>query len=144
VREPQQSFVYPVTVRVLVDHPHMILEEHAADLLVARVHGEAEVAAVDEVFELVRPILRERAPVRIIVDGRRISDLSLSARWRLAMNTRDNRPFIRHTFVYGLSDPMNFAARVILRVSGRDNIEVVGSEQEAFARASELGGVARP
>ncbi len=54
------------------------------------------------------------------------------------MNTKDNRPFIRRTFVFGLSDRMSFAARVILRASGRDNIEVVDTEEEAFARARAL------
>ncbi len=69
-----------VAVRILVDHRNMILEEHGHDLLVARIRGEGDVSTVDEVFELIRPIFQERAPVRVIIDGRRFSDLSLSAR----------------------------------------------------------------
>lgn len=117
----------------------MVLEEHAPDLFVARIRGEGDIDAVDEVFALTRPIFRERAPVRIIIDGRGFADMSMGARWRLAQHTKEQRPLIRHTFVFGLSEAMTFALRVVLRVSGRDNIELVGSEAEAFQRARALG-----
>jgi hypothetical protein len=127
-------------VRVLVSHSHVVLEEHAPDLLVFRLRGEGDADTVDEVYSRVRPIFEERAPVRIIIDAQGFADLSMSGRWRLSQHTKENRPFIRHTFVFGLSDTMAFVLRVILRASGRDNIDLVGSEAEAFDRARALVG----
>ncbi len=121
-----------------MSHPNLVVEEHARDLLVVRLRGEADDTAVDEAFGLVQPILESRAPVRVIIDGRGFADLSMSARWRLAMRVKENRALIRRTFVYGLSEAMTFVARVVVRASGRENIELVESEAEARTRANTL------
>jgi hypothetical protein len=122
-------------VQSLIQHPNAVVEEHAPDLLVFRLRGEGDASTVDEVFALVQPLFEARAPVRVIIDARGFADLSISARWRLAMRTKENRPLISRTFVFGLSDTMRFVARVIVRASGRRNIEMVDTEEEAHARA---------
>jgi hypothetical protein len=53
------------------------------------------------------------------------------------MRIKANRPLIRHTYVFGLSEVMNFITRVIIRASGRRNIEIVDSEHDAHQRASQ-------
>jgi hypothetical protein len=129
-------------VETLITHPHVVIEEHAPDLLVCRLRGEADASMVDEVFALAQPLLEARAPVRVIIDARGFADMSLSARWQLAMRIRENRQLISRTFVFGLSDTMLFIARVVLRASGRDNIDLVESEADAHAMADAT--LARP
>jgi anti-anti-sigma regulatory factor len=122
-------------VQSLIQHPNAVVEEHAPDLLVFRLRGEGDASTVDEVFALVQPLFEARAPVRVIIDASGFADLSMSARWRLAMRTKENRPLISRTFVFGLSDTMRFVGQVIVRASGRKNIEMVDTEEEAHARA---------
>jgi hypothetical protein len=123
-------------MKTLVAHPNVVVEQHARDLLVVRLRGEADTSTVDEAFALTQPILEAMAPVRVIIDARGFADLSMSGRWKLAMRIRENRSLISRTFVFGLSETMNVVARVILRASGRTNIELLTSEEQAHARAS--------
>lgn len=130
-------------MKTLVTHPNVIVEEHGPDLLVVRLRGEGDDTAVSEAFALSQPILEAKAPVKVIIDGRGFSGLSMSARWRLSMRIKENRALIARTFVYGLSDVMTFVARVIIRASGRDNIELVDSEADAYERAVRRGSSVR-
>ncbi|MFW6051832.1 MAG: hypothetical protein ACODAU_11695 [Myxococcota bacterium] len=123
-------------MRTLLSLPRVTVEEHAKDLLVFRLVGEGDDSTLDEAFGLIQPLLEERAPVRVIIDGRGFADLSMSARWKLAMRMKENRPLIGRTFIFGLSDAMQFAARVVIRASGRTNVHMVDSEREAHEAAA--------
>lgn len=127
-------------MRTLLDLPRVTVEEHAGDLLVFRLVGEGDDSVLDDAFGSIQPLLEERAPVRVIIDARGFADLSMSARWKLAMRMKDNRPLIGHTFIFGLSDTMRVVARVIIRASGRTNVHLVDSERQAHEAAAAYAG----
>lgn len=124
---------------VLLDEPNVHLELTEAGIFHVRVreHGEDQSVDsparpdVDVILDMIQAHLERFAPVDYLVGLSGVEDLSLSERWRIAARMRTNRAFIRRSALYGLTKQLEFAFRVILRVSGRDDLRVFNSEQAA-------------
>lgn len=117
---------------VLIDEPNVRLELTDAGVFFMR--GRATGASgLEEVLALMQPHLEEHAPVLFLNDFSGVADLSLADRWKIASRMKDNRKFIRRSAMFGLSSAMQFAARVVLRASGRQDVRVFDSREEAEA-----------
>lgn len=87
--------------------------------------------SVDGILDQIQGHLEQRAPVRYLVGFSGMEDLTLAERWRVADRMRANRRFISRSAIYGLSGKLEFAFRVIVRVSGREDLRAFRSEARA-------------
>ena len=117
---------------VLIDEPHVHLELMDSGVFFMRARASGA-SGLEEVLAMMQPHLEEHAPVLFLNDFSGVADLSLADRWKIASRMKDNRQFIRRSAMFGLAGPMHFAARVVLRASGRKDVRVFDSRQEAEA-----------
>jgi hypothetical protein len=126
-------------VSLLIDEPNVrleITEEGFFHVRVTEANSDEGVEGsarpeVDAILDRIQVHLEERAPVYYLVGFKGMEDLSLAERWRVAGRMRDNRKFITRSAVYGLSTKLQFAFRVIIRVSGRDDLRAFRTEDHA-------------
>jgi hypothetical protein len=116
---------------LLLDDGRYWIEAIGESTLFVSLRGDAQDSDLDRVFEVFQPALVERAPADVLIDARSIGESSLSTRWKLAMRMKSNRPYIRRTAIYGVSAGYEAALRILVRASGRSNIKVFASREEA-------------
>ena len=114
---------------VLIDEPDLLLELTPEGIFYARLARSER--ASDEVLNAIQPHLEANAPVRYLVDVTEVKELTLAERWRLAERMKENRPLIMRTAVLGVHPMLRFPVQVILRVSGRDNVRLFATREDA-------------
>lgn len=119
-------------VRLLDEGEVYALEDHEG-VLVNRIRGVGDREDVNRCVDAFQKQLIPRAPARVLIDTSDAVDISMSGRWDLASRMKENRPYIARTAVIGLRPSLELALRVLLRVSGRDNIKTFGNYEDAMA-----------
>lgn len=114
---------------LLIDEPDLRLELTPTGIFHVRLSTGERTG--DDVLDAIQPHLEDHAPVRYLVDVSGVDGLSLAERWRLAERMKENRRHIRKTAVLGVRPLLQFPVRVILRVSGRDNVRLFGDRAQA-------------
>lgn len=119
---------------VLLDEPNVHLEFSDDGIFHVEVSEDSDQSVdspgrpdVDAILASIQEHLERLAPVYYLVGLSGIQDLSLAERWQIASRMRENRRFIRRSAVYGLTKQLEFAFRVIIRVSGRNDLRVFRS-----------------
>jgi hypothetical protein len=137
---------------VLVEEPNLRIELTPRGIFHVQVsEGSAAEAVggdarpdVGAIMDEIQVHLIANAPVLYLVDLSAIGDLALSERWDLAGRMKQNRQYIARSALYGLSSQLEFAFRVIIRVSGRKDLRVFPGRAEAEAWLLEDVTRARP
>jgi hypothetical protein len=86
---------------------------------------------VEAILQTIQKHLEANAPVHYLIGLAGVSDLTLAERWQIASRMRENRKYIERSALYGLSRQLEFAFRVIIRVSGRTDLRVFRTQDEA-------------
>lgn len=94
--------------------------------------GTVTDALFDEFFSTFHEVLEANAPARLVIDMGALAPLSMSTRWRLGERMKAQRHLIHRTGVYHTSDWAQVAGRILLRVTGRNNIALVKTRDEAL------------
>jgi hypothetical protein len=116
---------------ILVEEARYLIEEIAEGTLFVALAGDAKDPDFDEFFQKFQPLLEARAPAKVLIDATHLGASSLSLRWKLAMTMKQNRPYIRRSAVFGLSERLLTVVRIILRASGRNNVKSFAERSEA-------------
>lgn len=102
-------------------------------VVVSTLWGEGDTPDVEEYVAALVPILQLRAPACILTDATDIEDLTMRARWVYAQKMTEHRRFLARSAVVGLSPRMDVVLRVLVRASGRSDLRVFYSRQDAMA-----------
>lgn len=118
-----------------------IIDEIDEQTLFIRVEGDANESDLDQFFEIVQPLLEERAPARVLIDAARLRDSTLGFRFKLAVRMRANKPLIDRSAIFGLPRRQESVLRVLLRLSGRSNVRTFmwRHEAEVWLTSGDLG-----
>lgn len=102
-------------------------------VVVSTLWGEGDTPDVEEYVAALVPILQLRAPACILTDATDIEDLTMRARWVYAQRMTEHRRFLARSAVVGLSPRMDVVLRVLVRASGRSDLRVFYSRQDAMS-----------
>lgn len=123
---------------VLLDEPNVHLEFSDDGIFHVQVAEDAgqdvdsdQRPPVGAILDSIQEHLERLAPVYYLVGLSGIRDLTLSERWEIANRMRENRQYIRRSALYGLTKQLEFAFRVIIRVSGRSDLRVFRTRDAA-------------
>lgn len=103
------------------------------DILSYTVIGDQTKETIDEIFIQLYPVLKAAAPALFLNDMNHLGELSLATKWYAANCLKKNRPFIERSAVFGASKKLVAAAGAILRVAGRNDIQLFDRREDALA-----------
>lgn len=113
------------------------------DVIVATLSGEGDTPDVDEYVAALMPILKLRAPARVLTDATELDDLTMRARWAYAQRMAEHRHLIAKSAVIGLSSRMETVIGLLIRASGRSDLRLFPDRAQAMAWLHE-GATQRP
>ena len=128
----------PTTLRgveVLFDAHGMTIVRGEDGLLRTSISGAQDMAPdqVDSVFDQIRALMKDNAPVRHLLDGRGLTVNNMALRWKLAQNMRRQREYIFKSAIVHESATFRTIAGVVVRTSGRDNVQFFPTVEAAEA-----------
>ena len=110
-----------------------MIDEIDERTLFIRVDGDADESDLDPFFQVVQPLLEERAPARVLIDAVRLGDSTLGFRLKLAMRMRANKPLIERSAIFGLPRRQHEMLRLLLRASWDANVRTFMWRHEAMS-----------
>jgi hypothetical protein len=117
----------------LYEHCSATIEELDERTLYLTIGGDAREEDIDELFDVFQPLVEERTPTRILVDASRLSETTLRVRWEVLKRLRGNKPFVERSAIFGLSERLEALLQIVLKLSGRTNIQTYMWRHEAEA-----------
>jgi hypothetical protein len=120
-------------VEALHEHYSVSIQELDNGVLFLIVSGEVREEDIDPFFETFQPMLEERTPARILVDGSQLGETGRRVRWELVKRMRANKPLIDRTAIFGLPPRLETVLWILFSLSGRSNIRTFLWRHEAEA-----------
>lgn len=95
--------------------------------------GDEATPETEKFFESWQKVIEERAPVKHLLHAGEVELKHLASRWDLARRMKDNRKLIEKSAIVGVAGAKKFVAQVVVKASGRDNVRIFSTRDEALA-----------